>query len=154
MVGGGGPPTVSVPAPESMMVRPVVVSPLAFPFKDGKLPVYPEKFPVPLVTVADPVPELDVPKITAAGIETFPFKVPPVRVMVYGTTTGSEFKLVMESVADMVPVPMLVSVTLPEKVKEVLVPENGGDVRLAVNVVLVLVAAKAEAATAPPAINN
>ena len=76
MVGAGVPPTVTVPEPENVIVRPVLSEPLEVPLKLGKFPVSPAYAPVPPVTVPEPV---SAPPLSSAdaGSDRVPVSVPP-----------------------------------------------------------------------------
>jgi hypothetical protein len=78
------------------------------PARDGNEPVAPAKFPVPPVTVADPVPE---PLSIVAGTVRVPVIVPVVplvKVIVYGAVNVVRLKVAVN-----VPLPMFVKVAVP-----------------------------------------
>src|SRR5437879_2752088 len=111
MVGVGGPvvpPRVTVPVPLKLRVMVAPTDPV--PVRVGKDPVAPAKFPVPLVTVAEPVRG---PPVNAdGGTFTVPRMVPgpPValgNVMVKGTLKFPDESGVREIVAAMVPLTVL-----------------------------------------------
>jgi hypothetical protein len=133
IVGTGGPPlppVLIVPAPEKLTVT-VLPAKAPVPFRLGKDPVAPAKFPVPWVIVAAPVP---VPDTRFAVPVRFPVSVPVVPVV--SVMTNVPVEVSRSACTVIVPVPTFERVTKPLRVP--VAPLTGP---LAVPVITVLMVA-------------
>jgi hypothetical protein len=136
---------MTVPVPAKFRTKLVASEPDAVPLSVVKLPpVTPPPY-VPPVIVADPLPDETAPVSSVLGMISVPVIVPApaASVMVNGAFTEVAVMFVRETVAEKVPLPMLVSPAVPEAV--MFVPDKAV---VAVTVKLVLIVAACNPAQA------